>query len=222
MSKSKGNVINPDDIIRDYGADTMRVYEMFMGPLETAKPWSTNGLVGVHRFLDRVWRVSERSLVDDDPPIELTRVLHKTIKKVTQDTERLQFNTAIAQMMIFVNEVFKQNELHRALWEPFVLLMAPYAPHIAEEMWEKLGHGESLAHHGWPEWDEAFTKDEEVEIVVQVNGKIRARLNVPADTAEGELKEQALGNERVQRYTEGKSIRKVVTVPNKLVNVVVG
>jgi leucyl-tRNA synthetase len=222
MSKSKGNVINPDDIIRDYGADTMRVYEMFMGPLETAKPWSTNGLVGVHRFLDRVWRVSERTVVDHEPPVELRRVLHKTIKKVTHDTENLQFNTAIAQMMIFVNEVFKQDVLHRSLWEPFVLLMAPYAPHIAEEMWEKLGHGESLAYHAWPEWDEAFAKDEEVEIVVQVNGKIRARLTVPADTAEAELKEQALANERVQRYTEGKSVRKVVTVPNKLVNVVVG
>ena len=222
MSKSRGNVINPDDIIRDYGADTMRVYEMFMGPLETAKPWSTNGLLGVHRFLDRVWRVSERDVTDDTPPVELERVLHKTIKKVTEDTESLEFNTAIAQMMIFVNEVFKQDVLHRALWEPFVLLLSPYAPHIAEEMWEKLGHEESLAYHPWPAYDEELTKDEEVEIVVQVNGKIRARLNVPLDTAEAELKEQALAHERVQQYTEGKSVRKVVTVPNKLVNVVVG
>ncbi|NBF40062.1 MAG: leucine--tRNA ligase [Spirochaetes bacterium] len=222
MSKSKGNVINPDDIVRDYGADSMRVYEMFMGPLETAKPWSTNGLVGVHRFLDRVWRVSERTLVDDEPPLELQRVLHKTIKKVTHDTENLQFNTAIAQMMIFVNEAFKQDVLHRALWEPFVLLIAPYAPHIAEEMWEKLGHDETLAYHDWPGYDEELTKDEQVEIVVQVNGKIRARLTTPADTADAELKEMALANGRVRQYTEGKDIRKVVTVPNKLVNVVVG
>jgi len=222
MSKSKGNVINPDDIVRDYGADTMRVYEMFMGPLETAKPWSTNGLVGVHRFLDRVWRVSERKLVEDEPPLELQRVLHKTIRKVTHDTEKLQFNTAIAQMMIFVNEAFKQDVLHRALWEPFVLLLAPYAPHIAEEMWEKLGHSESLVYHDWPSYDEELTKDEQVEIVVQVNGKIRARLTMPADTGDAELKESALANERVKEYTEGKDIRKVITVPNKLVNVVVG
>ncbi|MFP4566581.1 MAG: leucine--tRNA ligase [Spirochaetaceae bacterium] len=222
MSKSKGNVINPDDIVRDYGADTMRVYEMFMGPLETAKPWSTNGLVGVHRFLDRVWRVSERKLVDDEPPLALQRVLHKTIRKVTQDTERLQFNTAIAQMMIFVNEVFKQDVLHRALWEPFVLLIAPYAPHIAEEMWEKLGHEQSLAYHAWPRYDEKLTRDDEVEIVVQVNGRIRARLTMPADIGDAELKETALANERVREYTEGKDIRNVITVPNKLVNVVVG
>jgi leucyl-tRNA synthetase len=222
MSKSRGNVINPDDIIRDYGADTMRVYEMFMGPLETAKPWSTNGLVGVHRFLDRVWRLSERTVVDEEPPVELQRVLHKTIKKVTEDTESLEFNTAIAQMMIFVNEVFKQDVLHRALWEPFVLLLAPYAPHIAEEMWEKLGHEESLAYHPWPSWAEDLTRDEQVEIVVQVNGKIRARLNMPVDTAEDQMKKQALEHERVKHYTEGKSVRKVVTVPNKLVNVVVG
>ncbi|MFO8065339.1 MAG: leucine--tRNA ligase, partial [Spirochaetia bacterium] len=222
MSKSKGNVINPDDIVREYGADTMRVYEMFMGPLETAKPWSTNGLIGVHRFLDRVWRLSERTVVDDEPSKDLQRLLHKTIRKVTEDTETLEFNTAIAQMMIFVNEVFKQDVLHRALWEPFVLLIAPYAPHIAEEMWEKLGHEESLAYHQWPTYDEELTKDEEVEIVVQVNGKIRARLQVPADTGEEELKNLAFANERVKQYVEGKEIRKVVTVPNKLVNVVVG
>jgi leucyl-tRNA synthetase len=222
MSKSRGNVINPDDIIREYGADTMRVYEMFMGPLETAKPWSTNGLMGVHRFLDRVWRVSERETTDDEPPVDLVRLLHKTIKKVTEDTASLEFNTAIAQMMIFVNEVFKQEVVHRTLWEPFVLLIAPYAPHIAEEMWEKLGHTESLAYHPWPTYEEALTKDEQVEIVVQVNGKIRARMQVPLDTAEKELEQQALANERVQQYTEGKQVRKVVTVPNKLVNVVVG
>ncbi|MFP4637703.1 MAG: leucine--tRNA ligase [Spirochaetaceae bacterium] len=222
MSKSRGNVINPDDIVHDYGADTMRVYEMFMGPLETAKPWSTNGLIGVHRFLVRVWRLSERTLVDEEPPKDLVRLLHKTIKKVTEDTEGLEFNTAIAQMMIYVNELFKQQVMHRSLWEPFVLLIAPYAPHIAEEMWQKLGYDESLAYHPWPSYDEELTKDEEVEIVVQVNGKIRARLNAPLDTGEEELKEQALSHERVRQYTDGKTIRKVVTVPNKLVNVVVG
>ncbi|MFP4067572.1 MAG: class I tRNA ligase family protein, partial [Spirochaetaceae bacterium] len=222
MSKSRGNVINPDDIVHDYGADTMRVYEMFMGPLETAKPWSTNGLIGVHRFLVRVWRLSERTLVDEEPPKDLVRLLHKTIKKVTEDTGGLEFNTAIAQMMIYVNDLFKQQVMHRSLWEPFVLLIAPYAPHIAEEMWQKLGYDESLAYHPWPSYDEELTKDEEVEIVVQVNGKIRARLNAPLDTGEEELKEQALSHERVRQYTDGKTIRKVVTVPNKLVNVVVG
>ncbi|WP_455382505.1 class I tRNA ligase family protein, partial [Salinispira pacifica] len=222
MSKSLGNVINPDDIVREFGADSMRMYEMFMGPLQVAKPWSTNGLTGVHRFLDRVWRLSERDLADDSPSEELLRVLHRTIKKVSEDTDRLEFNTAIAQMMIFVNELFKdEGSLSRSLWEPFVLLLAPYAPHLAEELWEKLGHSESLAFVPWPEWDEELTRAKQVTVVVQINGKLRSRMEVGADTPEAELEKMALALDRTRELIEGKTVAKIITVPNKLVNIVV-
>mgnify|MGYP006279392075 CR=1 FL=1 len=221
MSKSLGNVINPDDIVRDYGADSMRMYEMFMGPLEVAKPWSTNGLAGVHRFLDRVYRLSERELVETAPPDELVRLLHKTIRKVTEDTDALAFNTAIAQMMIFVNELFKVDVLHRALWEPFVLLLAPYAPHLGEELWAKLGHEPSVSQVSWPAYDPALTVDEEVTIVLQINGKVRSKTTVPAGTDRAELERIALANERIQEWVEGKEVVKVIAVPDKLVNVVI-
>ncbi len=221
MSKSLGNVINPDDIVAEFGADSMRMYEMFMGPLEIAKPWSTNGLAGVHRFLDRVYRLAERPLSDDAPPPELERLLHKTIKKVTDDTDSLAFNTAIAQMMIFVNELFKTETRHRALWEPFVLLLAPYAPHLGEELWAQLGHEPSVSKVSWPEYDAALTVDEEVEIVLQVNGKVRSRLRAAAGTEKPELERLALAEERIREWTEGKEVVRVISVPDKLVNVVV-
>ncbi|MFW6288889.1 MAG: leucine--tRNA ligase [Spirochaetota bacterium] len=221
MSKSLGNVLNPDDIVADFGADSMRMYEMFMGPLEVAKPWSTNGLAGVHRFLDRVYRLSERDLVDDEPPEVLLRLLHKTIRKVTEDTGSLAFNTAIAQMMIFVNELFKVETLYRKLWEPFVLLLAPYAPHLGEELWTRLGHQPSVSRVGWPEYDPNLTVDEEVEIVLQINGKVRSRMHAPAGTDKAELERLALENERIQEWTDGKEIVKVISVPDKLVNVVI-
>ncbi|MFP4114730.1 MAG: leucine--tRNA ligase [Spirochaetota bacterium] len=221
MSKSLGNVINPDDIVAEFGADSMRMYEMFMGPLEVAKPWSTNGLAGVHRFLDRVYRLAERDLTDNEPPTELVRLLHKTIKKVTEDTESLAFNTAIAQMMIFVNELFKVDGLSRALWEPFVLLLAPYAPHLGEELWSRLGHAPSVSKVDWPAYDPALTVDEEVEIVLQINGKVRSRTTAPAGTGKAELERLALANERIQEWVEGKEIVRIVAVPDKLVNVVI-
>ncbi|MFW5814411.1 MAG: leucine--tRNA ligase [Spirochaetota bacterium] len=221
MSKSLGNVLNPDDIVAEFGADSMRMYEMFMGPLEVAKPWSTNGLAGVHRFLDRVYRLSERDLVDDEPPEVLLRLLHKTIRKVTEDTGSLAFNTAIAQMMIFVNELFKVETLYRKLWEPFVLLLAPYAPHLGEELWTRLGHQPSVSRVGWPEYDPNLTVDEEVEIVLQINGKVRSRMHAPAGTDKAELERLALENERIQEWTDGKEIVKVISVPDKLVNVVI-
>ncbi|MFP4302419.1 MAG: leucine--tRNA ligase [Alkalispirochaetaceae bacterium] len=222
MSKSLGNVINPDDIVRDFGADSMRVYEMFMGPLRQEKPWSTNGLVGVHRFLDRVWRLSERPMLDTPPPKELLRVLHKTIKKVGKDTADLSFNTAISQMMIFTNELFKEEENYRSLWEPFVRILTPYAPHMAEELWEKLGNPPPVSLADWPRYDEELIKDEELEIVLQVNGKVRAKVMLPAGLSEDDLREHALGHDRIQEWVKGKEVRKVVAVPNKLVNVVVG
>ncbi|MDA3832323.1 MAG: leucine--tRNA ligase [Spirochaetales bacterium] len=222
MSKSLKNVINPDEIIKDFGADSMRLYEMFMGPLQVSKPWSTSGLAGVHRFLDRIWRLFERELSDDKPSEELIRLLHKTIKKVSQDTDNLEFNTAIAQMMIFINELFKEKKLYRSLWEPFVLLLAPYASHLAEELWERLGRKPSIANHSWPEWIEDLTKDDEITVVVQVNGKVRAKFEAAAGTVKAELEKKAFANERIQELTTGKEIKRVIAVPDKLVNIVVG
>ncbi len=221
MSKSLGNVINPDDIIRDFGADSMRVYEMFMGPLQVSKAWSTKGLAGVHRFLDRVWRVSDRPIIDDEPPKKYKQLLHKTIKKVSQDTEGLEFNTAIAQMMIFINEIFQDKQIYRALWEPFVKLISPYAPHLGEEMWEKLGNQPSVSDSDWPDWDEELTKEEEVTVVLQINGKVRAKIDLPAGTDEETLKQTAQENERIKQWTDGKQIIKVIAVKDKLVNIVV-
>ncbi len=221
MSKSRGNVVNPDDIVRDYGADSMRVYEMFMGPLQVSKPWATAGLVGVSRFLEKVWAIGEKPVTDAALPPELAKLLHKTIKKVSRDTASLDFNTAISQMMIFCNEVSRLESLPRGLWEPFVLLLAPYAPHLGEELWSRLGHANSLARERWPEHDEALCADEVKEIVVQVNGKIRERFTAAAGAPEKELESAALALPKVREWTEGKEIAKVVVVKDKLVNIVV-
>ena len=221
MSKSLKNVINPDDIIRDFGADSMRMYEMFMGPLQVSKPWQTKGLVGVNRFLNRVWDISEREITDEEPSKEMVKVLHKSIKKVTEDTRDLEFNTGIAQMMIFINEAYKLEKCFRNLWEPFVLLIAPYAPHLAEEMWKKLGKKDTLAFETWPQWIEEFTKDDEKEIVVQINGKLRCKMTMPAGTSLDDLKAAAHAQDRVKELTEGKTIVKEIAVPDKLVNIVI-
>ncbi len=223
MSKSLGNVINPDDIVAEYGADTMRMYEMFMGPLEASKPWSTRGIIGVRRFLDRVWRTAERPLTDAAPSRAHLKVLHQTIRKVGEDTDRLEFNTAIAQMMIFVNEIYapEGEPLPRALWEPFVLVLAPYAPHMAEELWERLGNSPSVSKAAWPAYDRELARDETVTVVAQVNGKVRDRMEVSAGLPRAELERRALALKRVRQYTDGKQVVKVVVVPDKLVNVVV-
>ncbi|HZJ88152.1 MAG TPA: leucine--tRNA ligase, partial [Sphaerochaeta sp.] len=201
MSKSLKNVINPDDIIAEYGADSMRMYEMFMGPLEVSKPWSTQGLVGVYRFLDRLWRLyAERPIVDEAPSEELLRLLHKTIKKVSEDTANLEFNTAIAQMMIMLNELYKEEILPREIAETFVLLLAPYVPHLAEELHERLGHSGSLSAAPWPAWDEKLTIDETVVMVFQVNGRLRSKTDVPVGLAKEEALALAKADERVQKY----------------------
>jgi leucyl-tRNA synthetase len=227
MSKSWGNVINPDDVVRDHGADTLRLYEMFMGPLEATKPWSTQGVEGVYRFLGRVWRLysdeeGRCTVSDTQPDAKLLRVLHQTIKKVTDDTESLNFNTAISQMMIFVNELTAQESRPRAVLEPFVLLLAPYAPHLAEELWSRIrgiGHSASLAYEPWPAYDEAQLKQDTVTIVLQVNGKVRDKIEAPSDIAREELEKLALDNASVQQHTAGKQIKKVIVVPGKLVNI---
>ncbi len=221
MSKSLGNVINPDEIVERYGADSMRMYEMFMGPLQQEKPWSTQGLAGVHRFLDRVWRLAERPVVDAEVDAELLRNLHKTIKKVGGDTDRLAFNTAISQMMILVNELYKRDTVPRAVWDPFIRILSPYAPHIAEELWEMMGNAAPVSLADWPEYEEDLTQDEQEEIVLQVNGKIRSRLTVDAGAAKEHLQDLALSDDRIGELTRDKQIVKVVVVPGRLVNVVV-
>ena len=199
----------------------MRVYEMFMGPLEVSKPWSTRSIAGVKRFLDRAWKISEKVLSEDSPPDSLLELLHKTVKKVSQDTAGLDFNTAIAQMMIFCNGLNREDRLYRQLWEPFTKMLSAYAPHLAEEMWQKLGHQTSIAKEPWPEWDEALATEDVVTIVCQVNGKLRDRLPMPRGTAKEELEKAALGLDRIKKYTSGKSVVKVIVVPDRLVNVVV-
>ncbi len=221
MSKSLGNVINPDDIVREFGADSMRVYEMFMGPLQQEKPWSTQGLTGVYRFLDRVWRLTERPVSEDEPDMELLKTLHKTIRKVGDDTGKLAFNTAVSQMMILTNELYKRNNLPRTIWEPFICLLSPYAPHLAEELWEMVGNTAPVSLAGWPDYDNALTVDEEVVIVVQINGKIRERFRAAAGTDTKALQKTALELDRIRSLMDGKTVVKVIAVPDKLVNIVI-
>lgn len=226
MSKSKGNVVNPDDIIDSHGADTLRLYEMFMGPLDASIAWSTNGLDGSRRFLDRIWRLFVEEDGSLNPKIQvsedtgLEKVYHQTVKKVTEDFEGLRFNTAISQLMVFINEAYKAPVLPTRFVEGFVKMLAPIAPHIAEELWEKLGFNETITYEAWPAYDEAKLVDDEVEIVVQINGKVKAKLMVPADANREVLEEIAMGDIKVKEQIDGKTIRKVIAVPGKLVNIV--
>ncbi|MFB6363000.1 leucine--tRNA ligase [Paenibacillus elgii] len=231
MSKSRGNVINPDEIVGEYGADTLRMYEMFMGPLEATKPWNANGVEGTFRFLSRVWRLfvsedgglSAKITEDGDAGSEVfKRTWHRTIKKVTEDYEALRFNTAISQLMIFVNEAYKTDRLPKAAMENFVQMLSPIAPHLAEELWEKLGRSGTVSYEAWPVYDEAWTVDNEVEIVIQVNGKIADRATITADADEATMQELALGLAKVKEAMAGKTVRKVIAVKGKLVNIVVG
>jgi leucyl-tRNA synthetase len=222
MSKSLKNVVNPDDVIGEYGADSMRLYEMFMGPLEAVKPWNTKGVEGVFRFLKRSFRmVVEQPLTDEPLTTEQNRLLHATIKKVTDDLETMSFNTAISQMMIFINEFSGSGKpLPREAAEAYVLLLAPFAPHLGEELWESLGHASSLAYAPWPAYDESVLKVAEVEVLVQIAGKAKARVMMPADAGEAVMKELALAQPSVQEALAGKTVRKVICVPNRLINIV--
>jgi leucyl-tRNA synthetase len=232
MSKSRGNVINPDRVVNQYGADSMRLYEMFMGPLEATKPWSMRGVEGVYRFLGRVWRLfidgdSEETALaatvqNVDPDRDTLRKLHHTMKKVTEDLDGMRFNTAIAAMMELTNHLTKLPVKPRAALEPFALLLSPFAPHLAEELWSALGHKKSLAYERWPSFDAALTKADEIEVPVQVNGKLRCRLTVPADIDDASLQAAALADEQVKKQIAGKTVRKVIVVPKKLVNIVLG
>lgn len=226
MSKSKGNVVNPDDIVKSHGADTLRLYEMFMGPLDAAIAWSENGLDGSRRFLDRIWRllVTEENqitdkVVDEQTP-ELDKVYNQTVKKVTEDFDTLNFNTAISQMMVFINDCYKQDKLSKAYVEGFVKMLSPIAPHISEELWAKLGHDDTIAYEEWPTFDPSLLVDNEVEIVIQVNGKLKEKTKVSKDLSKEEMEQFALEIDKVKQAIEGKTVSKVIAVPQKLVNIV--
>jgi len=230
MSKSRGNVINPDRVIAEYGADSMRLYEMFMGPLEATKPWNMHGVEGVHRFLGKAWRMivdAESGILCDavkgtQADEQTLGLLHQTIKKVGDDVETFGFNTAISQMMIFVNHLGKQAVRPKSVVEEFVKILAPFAPHIAEELWQKLGHPDSLAYETWPSYDAELVKQKEIELAVQVMGKIKDRIVVPADTDEEAIKQKALACEKVVVAIANKQIKKVIVIKSRLVNIVVG
>lgn len=229
MSKSLKNVVNPDDEIKAYGADSVRMYEMFMGPLTMSKPWATQGIVGIHRFLEKVWAISEKPLSDidikgkltDEKLISARKTFAQTVKKVTNDTATLNFNTAISQMMIFINEISKLDSVPREMWSDFVKILSPYAPHLGEELWQKLGHNDTISYEKWPEVNEDFAKDEEKTIVIMVNGKLRGKFKANAGTSDEELKKLAENNEDAKKYLEGKTIAKAIVVKDKLVNFVV-
>jgi leucyl-tRNA synthetase len=227
MSKSLGNVINPDEVVKQYGADSLRLFEMFMGPFEMVKPWSMKGVEGVSRFLDRVWRLFHTGdngtfhLDDVEPDLSDWKILHKTIQKVSQDIENFSFNTAISQMMIFVNEINPKQTRPRKILEPFVLLLSPFAPHIAEEIWEKLGHKETLAYESFPSYDPKYVIDEEMTIVIQVNGKLRGELSIPKDTPTDKILSLAKNHDKIMAFLNEKPIKKEIYVPQKLVNLVV-
>ncbi len=222
MSKSRGNVVNPDDVVKKYGADTLRLYEMFMGPFEAVKPWSTKSIEGSFRFAQKIYRiVEEMEMTNEKPSPELEKLLHKTIKKVTADTEGFSFNTAISQMMILANEVQKEKKVSKPLMEKFTLILAPYVPHLAEEIWEMLGHKESLAYEKWPEYDEKLTIDNTFELVFSTNGRVRGKKEVPKDISKEDAIAAAHEDENIQRNILGKEVIKEIYVTEKLVNIVV-
>lgn len=226
MSKSKGNVVNPDDIVDQYGADTLRLYEMFMGPLEESVPWDEKGLHGANKWVQRVWRL----LMDDNNHLrdrvstfndgKLTKVYNQTVKRVTEDYERMHFNTAISQLMVFVNEAYKVDDLPVEYMKGFVKMIAPIMPHMAEELWSQFGESDTITYQPWPTYDPKALVEDEVEMIVQVNGKVRAKIKMAKDTDRDEAQQLALANEHVKKFTDGKDIKKVIVVPNKIVNIV--
>jgi len=228
MSKSRYNVVNPDTVVVDYGADSMRLYEMFMGPLEREKPWTDEGIQGVHRFVKRIWSLFiddqgnlHPRIVDSGGDESMLRVLHGTTKAVTEDIEALQFNTAIARMMEFVNAALKAQTLDKDWLQQFVLILSPFAPHLAEELWQRLGHDHTLAYENWPEYDEAYLVEDTIEVPVQVNGKLRVVIQVPADADKEAVLAAAKAEPKLAQHLEGKDLVKEIYVPGRMVNLVV-
>jgi leucyl-tRNA synthetase len=220
MSKSKYNVVNPDDMCAQHGADAMRLYELFMGPIEDGTEWDTAGVAGTRRFLDRAWRLLSAPTDRPGENRELERALHAAIKKVTQSITDLRFNTAIAEMMIFVNEATKAPAIPRDWLETFVRILSPFAPHLAEEMWQRLGHTRTIAYAPWPAYDEAKLARDTMVLVVQVNGKVRGKVSVPAGAGQGAIESLVLEEPNVRKHLQGRAVKKVIVVPGKLVNVV--
>ena len=225
MSKSKFNVVNPDDIISKYGADTLRLYEMFLGPIEQSKPWDTNGIEGTFRFLRKFWNLfyeSDVFSVSDEAPSKAEfKVLHATLKKVTEDIERMSFNTSVSQFMIAVNQLGELNCHKRDVLEPLTIALAPFAPHIAEELWEKLGHTDSVTVAKWPHWDAQYLVEDNFSYPISFNGKTRLQLEFPIALDARSIEEQVLANPEVQSRLEGKAPKKVIVVPKRIVNIVV-
>jgi leucyl-tRNA synthetase len=221
MSKSRGNVINPDSVVHEYGADTLRLYEMFMGPLEKTKPWSMNGVKGVYGFISKAFKTFANSefLTESESP-DTTKLLHQTIKKVTSDIEEMKFNTAISQMMIFTNHCAKEKKFTKQTASIFAQLVAPYAPHAAEEIWKILGHTESLSFTSWPQFDESLAKDEMITMAIQVMGKTRSTIEVEADISKEDFLAKAKSDPKIVKYLEGKTIVKEIYVPGKICNFV--
>lgn len=227
MSKSKGNVVNPDDIVDQYGADTLRLYEMFMGPLEESVPWDEKGLHGSNKWVQRIWRL----LMDDNNHLrdrvstyndgKLTKVYNQTVKKVTDDFERMHFNTAISQLMVFVNEAYKVDDLPLEYMKGFVKMIAPLMPHLAEELWSQFNESETITYQPWPTYDEKALVEDEVEMIVQVNGKVRAKIKMAKDADNKDVEDAALANEHVHSFVDGKDVKKVIVIPNRIVNIVV-
>jgi leucyl-tRNA synthetase len=227
MGKSLKNAVSPDEIIAEYGCDTLRLYEMYMGPLDASKPWNTRDVVGVHRFLQRMWRNfvdqnGETKVTDDAPSVELAGLCHRTIARVTEDMERYSFNTAIARMIELNNELVQLERIPRAVAEPFVLMLAPIAPHLAEEFWQRLGHNGTLAYVDWPEADPKYLEEDTMEVAVQVNGKVRGAITVAVGAGKDDVLKQARVLPNVARYIEGKKMKREIYVPGKIVNFVVG
>ena len=228
MSKSKGNVVNPDDIVERFGADTLRLYEMFMGPLTESVAWSEDGLNGSRKWIDRVWRL----MIDDENQLRdhivtendgsLDMIYNQTVKKVTDDYENMRFNTAISQMMVFVNEAYKADKLPAVYMEGLVKMLAPIIPHVAEELWSLLGHEGGISYAEWPTYDESKLVEATVQVILQVNGKVRSKITVDKDIAKEELEKLALADAKIQQWTADKTVRKVIVIPNKIVNIVVG
>ena len=221
MSKSRGNVVNPDDIVNEYGADTMRMYEMFMGDFEKAAPWSQSSIKGCKRFLDKIWNLQEIVVDGEEYSADLEVSFNKTIKKVTEDINNLGFNTAIAAMMALINEIGAKKAINKAEYRTLLVLLNPFAPHITEEIWENMGFGGQIAHTQWPTFDEAKCVEATVEVPVQINGKIRARINIALDLSKDDMLAAAMANDAIKAATEGKTVVKTICVPNKLVNIVV-
>ena len=222
MSKSKGNVVNPDEMVNNYGADSLRLYEMFMGPIDAAKPWDPNGIDGAKKFLERIWRLyTEENKIKDEENKNLEKVYHQTVKKVTEDYETMNFNTAISSMMVFINAVYKENVFPKEYALNFLKLLNPIAPHITEELWQRLGNNHTITYATWPSFDESKMVDETFEMVVQVNGKVRGKIVVSTETSKEEMEKLALDISNVKNYIDGKEIVKIVTIPKKLVSIVV-